>query len=264
MSQSQKAQSNKTLSLLTIVEDSPRAFMYENLAQEVGINIFHSEGALHALTQLERIAVGAVICDHQMADMTGAEFRSVVEEETEGNVPVFVLPSPDDFTSSGILKSDDKYGTELLKDVLMALGISEDDFPVPMNSNAKAQLTGDLDQFALPDLLNWVAEMRFNGHWLIDVHQHPDEGHQSRSQGCHMVMEDGRVRYAEFAGQTGKVAMFTLLRAIEEHPKTTFEFFKVKDSVKVSSGDLNQTTQRLLMELAVDMDHEQHSHLQKN
>lgn len=253
-----------TLSLLTIVDDSPRAFMYENLAQEVGVNIFHSEGALHALTQLERIPVGAVICDHQMADMTGAEFNSVVAEETDGKVPVFVLPNPDDFTPSGILKSNDKYGPELLKDVLTALGIPKHQFPVPMNETAKAQLTGDLDQFALPDLLNWVAEMRFNGHWLIDVHQNVHEDHQSQSQGCHMVMEDGRVRYAEFAGQTGKVAMFALLRAIEEYPKTTFEFFKIKDSVQVSAGDLNQTTQRLLMELAVDMDHEQQSHLHKN
>ncbi|MHA0036061.1 response regulator (plasmid) [Deinococcus sp. PESE-38] len=81
------------LPILTILNDPDRAAMYRHLAGQAGVPTIEAEGALHALTQLERMPVAAIICDAQMEDMSGEDFREVIfAEESTHDVPVYVLP----------------------------------------------------------------------------------------------------------------------------------------------------------------------------
>lgn len=243
------AASKKTV--LTIMSDPARVQMYDHLARYAGANTLHADGALHALTQLERSPTDVVICEAQMDDMSGEEFRMVVQEEAKTSlVPVFILPDPEQLSGQLDLGVPALCGPEVLRQALQVIGLSPERFAPPMNTEHKPQLQGDLDQFALPDFLNWVSEMQFHGHWLVTV---ADAANHERT--AHLLMERGNVSYAEFAGHTGKAAMFSLLRTIHQQPRTAFQFFKTEEHLNLVSEDLRKSTARLLMELAVDMDH---------
>ncbi len=237
--------------ILTIIKDPARAQMYEHLAQQAGANIIHADGALHALTQVERAQIDVVICDAQMDDMSGEEFRMVVHEEIQTSlVPVFILPDPAQLHSQSSLAAPAPCGPEILRQVLQVIGLQPGEFPVPMNTALPAQLQGDLEQFALAELLNWVSEMNFHGHWIVEIHD--DSG---RTRCAHLLMQGGKLVYADYAGLSGKAAVFATLRAIQQHARTLFRFYKIAEYLPVQSSDMKTSTSRLLIELAVDLDH---------
>lgn len=241
--------------ILTILQDPVRTAMYESLARRAGVHLIAAQGALHALTQLERTPVDAIICDAVMDEMTGEEFRTVTEQEGHtAGVPVFILPDNEALSGQADLGMPAYTGPELLSLVFSHLEVDEQRFPVPMNSLATPQLQGDLDAFTLSEFLNWVSEMKFHGHWLITVNDH---GGAERS--AHLFMQDGNLSYVEYAGLIGKGALFTLLRHIERYPSTRFRFYKTDTALPAHAADLKKPTNRLLMELAVAMDNLSHS-----
>lgn len=236
--------------LLTIISDPVRTAMYDTLAKQAGVHLIAAEGALHALTQLERTPVDAIICDAHMDEMSGEEFRLLVEQEehTQG-VPVFLLADHEALSGQSTLSLPAYCGPELLSLVLGHLEIEERRYPVPMSESLKPQLQGDLDAFTLSEFLNWVAEMRFNGHWLINLRD--GEGHE---RSAHLFMQGGNIVYVEYAGLVGKGALFALLRILERFPNASFRFYKTDLTLPLRSVDLKLPTQRLLMELAVALD----------
>lgn len=237
-------------SLLTVLNDPSRSAMYQLLAEQSGVNVIHTEGALHALTQLERTRVDAIICDALMPDMTGAEFCSVIEGDRQSrNLPVYLIPSPSD-GEDGRRYVSVTSGPEILANAFRRLGLDGSKLPAPINLNARPQLDGHLRPFGLPDFLNWVAEMGFSGHWLIYVHPKAGGKHTG-----HVAMSKGKVVYAEFGGRAGKQAMLYLMRHIDQHPQTDFRFHLCDELPAFShSPDFTQSTARLLIELAVDLD----------
>ena len=236
--------------ILTIMTDPVRTAMYDTLARRAGVHLISAEGALHALTQLERTPVDAIICDAQMDEMTGEEFRSVTEqEEHTSSVPVFILPDSEAIAGQSGLGVPAYTGPELLNLVLTHLEVDESRFPVPMNPSQAPQLQGDLDAFTLTEFLNWVAEMKFNGHWIITL-----KDQQDAERSAHLFMQNGNIAYVEFGGLIGKGALFSLLRSIEQYPTTTFRFYKTDLTLPLRSDDLKLSTPRLLMEMAVAMD----------
>lgn len=242
--------------LLTILDDDSRASMYETLMREAGVEVIHAEGALHALTQLERVPVDAIICDPHMEDMTGEDFKAVVAEEAHtASVPVFILPDSGVLSGQQGLETSAPSGPQLLTRVLGHLQTDAALFPAPMNPAAKAQLQGDLATFSLPELLNWVSEMRLHGHWLVTVQDSP-----GNTRSAHLFMKDGTLVYAEYAGLIGKAGLFALMRAIEQQPQATFRFLQLERPLILAPSDLGHSTARLLMELAVDLDHLQVGH----
>lgn len=242
--------------LLTILDDDVRASMYESLMREAGVDVVHADGALHALTQLERVPVDAIICDAHMEDMSGEDFKAVAAEESHtAGVPVFILPDSEALAGQLDLSTPAPSGPQLLMRVLGHLQTDAARFPEPMNPAAKAQLQGDLNTFSLPELLDWVAEMRLHGHWLINVQ---DDSENVRS--AHLYMKDGNLIYAEYAGLMGKAAMFALMRAVNQQKLASFRFLRMERPLILVPTDLRQSTSRLLMELAVDLDHLQVGH----
>lgn len=237
------------LPLLTILEDPARAAMYRFLAEQSGVPTITAQGALHALTQLERTPVAAVICDASMDDMSGEEFREVVQAE-EHDVPVYILPQDADpqASTAPLIPS----GPEMLREVLTELGTRPADLTIPMQPDIAPHLHGELLEFSLPEFLNWVAEMRFSGHWLVTVSSSQGASHPLTG---HLAMRDGQLVYAECGGQTGKAALFTLLRCIETYRDAMFRFYQADLPATIRSADLSSTTQRILIELAVELDH---------
>lgn len=235
--------------VLTIMADPVRTAMYDALARRAGVQLISAEGALHALTQLERTPVDAIICDAHMDEMSGEEFRAVTEQEEHTSaVPVFILPDSEALSGQQGLGVPAYTGPELLSLVLTHLERDEGSFPVPMNPQQAPQLQGDLDAFTLTEFLNWVAEMKFNGHWIITL-----QDAEQRERSAHLFMQNGNVVYVEFGGLVGKGALFWLLRSIEQF-SAAFRFYKTDLTLPLRSEDLKLSTPRLLMELAVAMD----------
>lgn len=240
------------LPLMTILSDPARSALYRLLAEEAGLPTVEAEGALHALTQLERMPVAAILCDARMEDMSGEEFRSVVEEEFgDRRVPVHVLPGV-----AGATQIAEQLplptGAQLLSQILGEMGLPPERQPVPLQRGSAAQLHGDLSQFSLPEFLNWVAEMRFSGHWIVTVSTQQGAGVPLTG---HLVMREGNLVYAECAGQLGKGALLTLLRCIEDYRDAIFRFYRTPLELPVTASDMTKTTPRLLIELAVELDH---------
>lgn len=236
-------------SMLTVLNSPERAAMYGHLAAQMDIQVIHAEGALHALTQLERTPVDAIICDAQMPDMTGAEFCSVVAgDQAQSRLPVYLIPSP----AAG---AEDHHfltlpaGPEVLARAFRQLGLDMARSPVPLNTRITPELGGHLGTFGLPEFLSWVGELEFSGHWLITTR--PGGGSQRTA---HLAMNRGRVVYAEFGGLSGKRAILSLLRFIERHGATEFSFYRAPEIQLHSTGEFTQSTARLLIELAVDLD----------
>lgn len=229
-------------SVLTVLNDASRAEMYTHLAAQAGVTVIQAEGALHALTQLERTPVDAVICDAQMSDMTGVEFRSILEHDAHtGDLPVYLIGAPE----PGHPGVSSPAGPQVLADALGALGVDGAAYPLPLRTTAAPQLSGQLEPFSLSEFLSWAAELACSGHWLITVGAGAAEGH--------LTMSAGRLAYAEFAGQTGRAAVLELLRR-SEHGGGQFRFYDCANLPPSRQPDLASPTTRLLMELAVDLD----------
>lgn len=229
------------LSVLTVLNDPSRAAMYGHLAALAGVTVIQADGALHALTQLERTPVDAIICDAQMSDMSGAEFRNILQHDAHtGDLPVYLIG--DEVPGASGLSGP--AGPQVLAEALDALGVNSAAYPLPMRATAAPQLSGQLDPFSLTEFLNWAAELACSGHWLVTV---------SAAGSGHLTMTAGRLTYAEFAGHAGRAAVLELLRR-SEHSGGQFRFYDCADLPAGRQPDLAAPTPRLLMELAVDLD----------
>lgn len=233
-------------SVLTVLNDPSRAAMYGHLAELAGVTVIHADGALHALTQLERTPVDAIICDSVMSDMSGLEFRGILRDDAHtGSLPLYLIGDgehdpPDLPTNSA--------GPQVLAEALEALGVDDAAYPLPLRANARPQLSGQLEPFSLSEFLNWAAELECSGHWLITVGA---AGNASRSG--HLTMSAGRLTYAECAGRAGRDAVLELLRHSEQGGGQ-FRFYDCPSLPPGLQADLTGPTNRLLMELAVDLD----------
>jgi CheY-like chemotaxis protein len=233
-------------SVLTVLNDASRAAMYSHLAELAGVTVVQADGALHALTQLERTPVDAIICDAQMTDMSGAEFRSILEDDAlTGGVPIYLIGEDEDGAPGWPTSSA---GPQVLAEALEALGVDDSAYPLPLRATARPQLSGQLEPFSLSEFLNWAAELACSGHWLITVSAAggpPSSGH--------LAMSAGRLTYAEFAGRAGRGAVLELLRH-SDHCGGQFRFYHCPSLPPGRQTDLSGPTNRLLMELAVDLD----------
>ncbi|THF87278.1 response regulator [Deinococcus sp. KSM4-11] len=234
--------------MLTVLNNAARAAMYEHLSTQVGVQVVHAEGALHALTQLERTLVDAIVCDAVMPEMTGAEFCSVVAgDQSTSRLPVYLIPGAPEAGDHRFVTLP--AGPEVLARAFRHLGVDMARYPVPMNTRLRPELDGQLGSPGLPEFLNWVGELEFSGHWMITVR--PTGGSQRTG---HLAMSHGKVVYAEFGGRSGKAAILGLLRFIEQHPAAEFSFFRTPAVPVHDAAAFTQSTARLLIELAVDLD----------
>lgn len=227
--------------LLTILRDPARAALYAALARQAGLDVLEADGGLPALTQLERIPVAAVVCDAELSDMSGAEFAEVLAETFPDRAPPLHL----------LREGGDMQTTpEMFRQILRSIDLSPHQLGAPLCEEAPSQLQGQLVDFPLGDLLAWVGEMRLHGHWTVDL------GTELFSPGAYLLMDSGDVVYAEYAGLSGKAAVASLMRAVEKIEHAGFRFCAAAAPLAVPRmTDLQLSTSRLLLEVAVDLDH---------
>lgn len=68
-------------------------------------------------------------------------------------------------------------------------------------------------------------------------------------------LDAGQLRYASFATHEGEVAILALLAALEHHPHAKFTVTSWQPALKPSPTNITTPSQKLLLELAVALDH---------
>lgn len=237
------------LPLLIILCDPSREAMYAHLARQAGVPLIQADGALHALTQLERSTIGAIICDAQLEDMSGEEFKSVVQGDAKSrDIPLFLIANTDDLADS-ISDADTLGGPQILAQAFEKLELDVEHHPIPVNRALDPHLKGDLGIMSLSEFLVWISELKYNGHWLVSI----ESALGSWRQG-HIAMLGGKIIYAEYLGLSGKSAMLNLMKDVKDQPKTVFKFYKFTEGQVPQNKEFNKTTERLLIELSVELD----------
>ena len=80
--------------IFVLVPNLARAQLIRQLLEGAGVHAHLSDGALPALTELERSHVDAVICCEDAGDMPGEEFRNILRLEGITRLtPVFLVTS---------------------------------------------------------------------------------------------------------------------------------------------------------------------------
>ncbi|MFC6592629.1 DUF4388 domain-containing protein [Deinococcus lacus] len=120
---------------------------------------------------------------------------------------------------------------------------------LPGLGQVTAHLSGEFHEFNLAELLGWVAEMSHSGYWTAEV----------KGDLAYMVMDRGDVAYVEFEGETGRPALLNLMNRTELSPESTFQFVRTELAPAVPRN-IEERTERLLMEVTVDLDHIRANH----
>lgn len=232
--------------IFVLVPNPARAQLIRSLTGATGVHAHLSDGALPALTELERNHVDAVICDEQPGDMAGEDFRDILRiEPATRETPFFLLTdqgggqaTPPNFNLPPSVGT-----VELVRQVLEQLNAVPEDLP-PF-SRAPGDLHGRLSGNLLAELLTWVAESELSGHWLIDAGEH---------QG-YLLMHAGDIVYAEYGPHTAHAAVLELLDAAGLDPESRFRFYQAPPLGLPAPRNIEERTERLLMEVTVALDH---------
>ncbi|MDO4263478.1 MAG: DUF4388 domain-containing protein [Deinococcus sp.] len=233
--------------ILVLISDPARAALISSLIGAAGAHAHLSDGALPALTELERSEVDAVICSEDAGDMTGEDFRNILRYEPATRLtPVYLLTSqagqqhaepPNYDVEPGISTLD------LVQMVLDQIGVAPG--PGLPCDTSPGDLRGQMHEVGLAELISWVAEMELSGHWLIET-----QGRQG-----YLLMQRGDVTYAEFGGHGGHAALLELLDRVGNDPESRFRFCSSELPGGPAPRNIEERTERLLMEVTVDLDH---------
>lgn len=233
--------------IFVLVPNLARAQLIRQLLELGGVHAHLSDGALPALTELERSAVDAVICAEDTGDMPGEDFRNILRYDPNTRLtPVFLLTDtpeerpvvPPNFNiPKGV-------GTlELVKLVLNEVGVS----PLPsfLSQEEEGDLRGGVADVGLSELLTWVAEQEMDGHWQIDT----------GGKAGYLLMRRGDITYAEFGEYLGRDAVLEILDQLVLNPESKFRFSQASLPTGPQPRNIEERTERLLMEVTVDLDH---------
>lgn len=233
--------------IFVLVPNLARAQVIRQLLEVSGVHAHLSDGALPALTELERSHVDAVICTEDAGDMTGEDFRDILRIEPSTRLtPVFLLTS----SGQGRTVEPPNYNLpetvstlELVRQVLAAVQV--DGLPDFLNNQTKGDLHGEMTDVGLSELLTWVAEQEMDGHWRVEA----------GGQSGYLLMRRGDVIYAEFGEYSGRTAMLEILDQIGLNPDSQFSFYRAPLPAGPQPRNIEERTERLLMEVTVDLDH---------
>ncbi|GHG11674.1 hypothetical protein GCM10017783_25010 [Deinococcus piscis] len=233
--------------IFVVMSDPARAALIGWLISAAGARPSLSEGALPALTELERSEVDAVICSEDVGDMTGEDFRNILRYEPATRLtPVYLITSqtgqqhaePPNYNVEPATNTLD-----LVRMVLQQVGVPAG--PALPCDSAPGDLRGQMGEVGLAELISWVAEMQLSGHWLIE----------SQDRRGYLLMQGGDITYAEFGGHTGHAALLELLDRVGQDPDSRFRFCRAELPSGPPPRNIEERTERLLMEVTVDLDH---------
>ncbi len=235
--------------------------LHERFAKRFGgeLEIENAEGALYALTMLERDTPDLIISGKELGDMSGLDFHEIVRDDTSAKEVAFILLDPD---ATQLASSDsDKFLEErahpadILKaafELLIANGHIREDRQVPRNrlrSNLQrndAKVSGTLEVFTLFDLVVSLTQKENSGRLYVLL------GDTESA----MFFEKGRFVHAEFEGVVGEDAVVRIFAEADKHKDAEFFFEPSEAALPKNSHTIYTTVQELLLKVAVELDHE--------
>ena len=227
------------------------------------LEIQNAEGALYALTMLERDVPDLIISGKDLGDMSGLDFREIVRDDSSAKEVAFILLDPD----AGQLASSDLDGfleerahpADILKaafELLIANGHIKEDRQAPRDrlrstlQRSDAKVSGTLEVFTLFDLVVSLTQKENSGRLYVLL------GDTEST----MFFDKGRFVHAEFEGVAGEDAVVRIFAEADNYKDAEF-YFEPSTSLQ-GSNTIHSTVQELLFKVAVELDHEREATLQ--
>jgi len=236
--------------LLLVIPDDLRRTVLAALAAAEGIDVITASGSLQALTQLERNHPDLILCDGQPGDLSAQEFYEIVRSELTTSCTPLLLITDQPLSWLDPLCDLSASHTRTSLELLQLLGASFNHDPFGLTAPTpvpdEAQMSGTLERMSLFDLLVSLNQARQTGRLVLKIGTYQ----------ALLYLLDGEIQHAEYQGQFGSEALTRTLSATEPAPTSTFSLTVVPDSLfQQLPTTLPLPTSRLLLELAVQLDH---------
>lgn len=234
------------MNLLIAIANPERARLQALLAEQAGVQAVVAGGGLYALTQLERGRPDAIICDDDLGDLRGEELFDIVRSDpATAWVPFYLLAdeAPQNFIGPlNRLLSPRFTSQQVLEAVLRQAAPGRQ----PLDGTRDVQLRGTLEIISLFDLVVSLNQMRKGGQLLVGI------GYDQ----AQFMLREGEVVMTEFRGVSGEQAFSDAFVATETAPTAGFSFHALSPQTLTQlPGSISKPTSRLLMEVAVHLDH---------
>ncbi len=240
------------------------ASLHERFEKRFGaeLEIQNAEGALYALTMLERDTPDLIISSKDLGDMSGLDFHEIVRDDSSAKDVAFILLDPDAqqlaSSSSDKFLEERAHPADILKaafELLIANGHIREDRQMPRNQlrstlqRNDAKVSGTLEVFTLFDLVVSLTQKENSGKLYVLL------GDTESA----MFFEKGRFVHAEFEGMIGEQAVIRIFAEADKYKDA--EFYFEPSELPKNSTTIHATVQELLLKVAVELDHEREAAL---
>ncbi|WP_146009493.1 DUF4388 domain-containing protein [Deinococcus planocerae] len=273
-------------SVLFVMGSFARGRAHALLGTGRGLEASFAEGALYALTRLERNVPDLIVCDETLTDMGGEDFLEIVRNDpATASCPFLLvarekpprLTGPLDLWQAPGLSPQEMIGVvqghlERLGPRLpeapqppeavgdedpftddLLLDDSADEGPAPDEplDEGGAGLQGTLELIGFFDLLTFLNQMRKSGRLTV----------QLGDLTAQFVLDNGEVVWAECGGLGGEAAFSRTYALTEATPGVPFTFHPLRQGeVRGLPHTITTSTQHLMLEATVQLDHARAAH----
>ena len=253
--------------VLTVMSDAAFATtLQERFSQRFGdeLSLQHAQGALYALTMLERDTPHLIISGKDLGDMSGLDFYEIVRDDTSAKDVAFILLDPDakQLASSHLNKflEERAHPADILRaafELLIANGHIREDRQVPRHRlrstlhRNDAKVSGTLEVFTLFDLVVSLTQKENSGRLYVLLGDTETV----------MFFEKGRFVHAEYEAIIGEDAVVRIFAEADKYKDAEFFFEPSNVPLPQGSSTIHTTVQELLLKVAVELDHERESAL---
>lgn len=268
-------------SVLFVMGTFARGRAHALLGTGRGLDASFAEGALSALTRLERDRPDLVVCDESLGDMGGADLLDILRNDPATARCPFLLIArekpahfggPLDLWHAPGLSPQELVGVvlghleelpreeptappaeaadpggegPLTDDLLLDDGPDDGAAPEETADEGGAGLQGTLELIGLFDLLTFFNQMRKSGRLFVHL-----------GETAQLVLDGGQVVWAEHGGLSGEAAFHRTYAATEATPGAPFTFHPLRQGeVRDLPHTITTPTQHLMLEATVQLDH---------
>lgn len=232
--------------VLLALSDPSREAAYSMVLEGAGVAVEQAEGGLHALTQVERLPVAAVMCDAELNDMSGTDLWATLRADPNTTrVPFFLIgeEQPGDFgPPHDHLLVPGLSGPCMLRRMLQQLGAPAPTVP-PLAEKHGIHLKGEFNVLSLFEMLGWLGEIGQSGHLMVNA----------AAGNAHFMYQSGQLSYGECNLQVGNEAVLQAM--MHTRSEDSFAFYAQDLGSRPLPQNISEPTQSLLVSLAVELDH---------
>ena len=256
------------MNVLLVTHDSTLTEqLHERFSKRFGreLKLQTAEGALYALTMLERDTPDLIVSSKHLSDMSGLDFHEIVRDDTSAKDVAFILldPSASAVTPSNLSRflEEHAHPADILRaafELLLANGRVHDTRRAPrdrLHATARhgdAKVSGTLEIFTLFDLVVSLTQRENSGSLYVIF----------GSGEAVMFLEKGRFVHAEFDEMVGEEAVVRIFAEADIYKNAEFHFEPNDTPLSSDSTTIHTSVQALLLKVAVALDHERETVLQ--